>query len=141
MISQNAIYVVLNCVRLEGGFADAEDLVILAQAIRPKDFAASEYEQAVTACIAQGWIKVLTQEDCLADAARWEGEPHQDLETYREGSIDYTPSGWEFSVRLHSARYGGGVEGLFSGGIDYLWDTPGQLTVYPNSLDPPTMEA
>ncbi len=134
MTLDNITYTVLNCVRLEGGIADADGLVTLALAIVRRDaHSAAELHLGITNCLVQGWIKVLTREDCLADRARWTNDPHQDQDwvkmSYKEGSIDFTQTGWEVFVRQHQLRYGGDLDRLFGTGSTPLWDTPGRVSL------------
>jgi hypothetical protein len=138
MLDKNC-YAILHAVRLEGGLAKAEDLVHLALEIRRKDYSASELHQAVLDCLAQGWIKVLTKEDCLFDTARWKGDVKEAYNTYRkeaynayrEGSIDFTQAGWEVFAEFQG-KYGG-IDRLLSSAATYLWNTPGQVSLLATS--------
>ena len=108
-----------------------DDVTILATAIwRPGPVSAADYESATASCLERGWIKVITEEDREADAARWADEPHQALSEnpYRLGSLDFTPRGWGLFTRLAEARRGVSYEARYAEHWECLWDVPGQVS-------------
>lgn len=107
----STIYAVLNAVRLEGGFIALDEIPYLISHIvrRANRLSDSSYDSAACACLANGWIKILTSEDCLRDLEYWEPQRYVTwgyFNEYRPGGVDFTPLGWAAFAQLSQTLRG-----------------------------------
>lgn len=109
--TDSLIYSVLNAVRLEGGLIALGDIPNLRRHIvrRENLMPDSSFVSSARACLANGWIKILTSEDCLMDRQYWEPQRYVtwgSFNEYRPGGVDFTPSGWAAFAQLSQTLRG-----------------------------------
>lgn len=127
-----AIYHLLTEVDQEdGGRSVSEVIDYLVQDWRGLDLPRREIERAVDHCLALGWIKILSEQDCEKDRLRWIDDPHQNWseDLRRAGCVDFTSAGWDVYAKMAEERLGLGLNGLYSRSIRYLWRVPGRVSM------------
>lgn len=127
-----AIYRVLADIDQENGVRSVPEVIdYLVQDWREPALPRREIERAVEQCLALGWIKILSEQDCEEDRLRWADDPHQNWseDTRGAGCVDFTSTGWAAYVEMVEARLGIGLNGLYTGSIQYLWRVPGRVSI------------
>ncbi len=133
-----AMYRVLCCIGLEGGFIKAVDIASLADAIWVIDAITEvRYVSATAACLEHGFLRVITEQDRRVDAERWINEPNQALgETpYLVGYLEFIPRGWKTFTQQQKKRYGVSLETHYAGSLRCIWNSPGRVSILSISED------
>ena len=94
-------------------------------------FSKAEAEYAVEQCLANEWIKVLSEQDAEEDRLRWKNDPNQNYSDgpYRPGCVELTSAGWNAYVRLAIEQRKVTVMDLYRASGHCIWRVPGRVSL------------
>jgi hypothetical protein len=104
----------------------------LEEADGEPNFRHDQIEKAIESCFSKGWLRVLTQEDCEQDRARWQEDLNQNCgeEEYTEGDVDFSQAGarlfYDILVEMDTTEN----KKPFQESICYAWNVPGLVATY-----------
>ena len=89
-----------------------------------------DYDRAVEICLVNGWLKILTAEDCERDSQLWATVPYPkcSFAAYQPGLVDFTPAGaqlhQQLTTQLHALHHVRPSAACFN------TDTSGRIEIY-----------
>lgn len=100
----------------------------------------NEYEKAIDSCLAKGYIKVLSREDCMRDEERWKNDDNQFCEEdkYLPGNLDFTTKGSQFYRKLDEnlcQKKGITPCNIFDGFIGFKWKHKGIVSILTKKIE------
>lgn len=132
MNEDEAIFHLLGWLDLEQGNRTLDEIVAFASEHSfPIILSRAEMEHTAQKCLAQGWIKVLTFQDCEDDRRRWVNDPHQNWSEsgYHPGRVDFTEAGWTAFAALAEGQAKRTAAEAPPAMIRCLWRAPGCVSI------------
>lgn len=132
MKEDKALFHLLNWIDLEEGNRTLDEIVAYSSQWRPGTvFTRAELEQAAEDCLARGWVKILSAQDCEADRVRWQSDPNQNWSeaNYQVGRVDFTDTGWTIFTKMVNRYQRRSPNETKDESTRYLWQTPGCVSI------------
>ena len=93
-----------------------------------------EYEEAIQSCLEKGFIKIITDADCMRDIERWLHDENQfcDEDVYYKGNLDFTDKGAKLygEIEERLLQKNRNYSSRFDGIVGYKWKHKNVVSIF-----------